>query len=218
MNCLMRPFLRGPRHTTASSGLCSMNWMDITPRLSCTYTGDHPMLLWWISSPSIPSILGMDGPQMSTSISPTSFPCAASANASCAENVLFPTPPLPDSTSTLCLTVLSRAAMCSRSGSGPFGALAQAAAFGQPLHPSALPAWSEAVPGQCALAFEGTSPKGPFGVLEQAAVFGQPLQLLAFPACSEAVPGHCALAFVGTSPTGAAMLRDFGAEIRANKR
>ena len=34
-NCLMRPFLRGPRQITASSGLGSMKPIDITPRLSC---------------------------------------------------------------------------------------------------------------------------------------------------------------------------------------
>ena len=43
----------------------------MTPRLSSTYTGDQPALLWWISSPSKPSILGMLGPQMSMSRSPT---------------------------------------------------------------------------------------------------------------------------------------------------
>jgi len=69
-------------------------------QVTCTYTGDQPALLRWISCPSKPSILGIEGPQMSKSINPTSFPCAASANASCAENVLFPTPPFPDNTST----------------------------------------------------------------------------------------------------------------------
>jgi hypothetical protein len=45
----------------------------------------------------------------------TSLPCAASANASCVANVLLPTPPLPDSTSSLFLTRHSRAAMAARS-------------------------------------------------------------------------------------------------------
>jgi hypothetical protein len=40
--CLMSPFLRGPRQMTASSGFGSMKPMDMTPRLSSTYTGDHP--------------------------------------------------------------------------------------------------------------------------------------------------------------------------------
>lgn len=35
-HCLMRPFLRGPRQITASSGLGSMKPMDMTPRFSCT--------------------------------------------------------------------------------------------------------------------------------------------------------------------------------------
>ena len=48
-NCLMRPFLRGPRQITASSGLGSRNPMDMTARLSSTYTGDQPRLLLWIS-------------------------------------------------------------------------------------------------------------------------------------------------------------------------
>ena len=38
---------------------------------ACTYTGDQPAPLWWISSPSRPSILGTEGPQMSMSSSPT---------------------------------------------------------------------------------------------------------------------------------------------------
>lgn len=112
-------------------------------------------MLRWISCPSKPSILGIEGPQMSKSINPTSFPCAASANASCAENVLFPTPPFPDSTSTcgsprqrdhpsvplsvrsetpcpqplptLCFTPLMRSAIAIMSGSGPRGAVAHAA-------------------------------------------------------------------------------------------
>lgn len=116
-HCLIRPFLRGPRQMTASSGLGSMKPMDMTPRFSCrqrgtqkavaaqvrkykgrmkamacrpasaahsctqhklpsycrtcTYTGLHPVPLWWISSPSRPSILGTEGPQMSMSNSPT---------------------------------------------------------------------------------------------------------------------------------------------------
>lgn len=67
----MSPFLRGPRQMTGSSAPCSMNPMDMTPRLSSTKTGDQPELLWWISSPSNPSILGILGPQMSMSSSPT---------------------------------------------------------------------------------------------------------------------------------------------------
>ena len=35
-NCLMRPFLRGPRQMTASSGFGSRNPMDMTARLSST--------------------------------------------------------------------------------------------------------------------------------------------------------------------------------------
>lgn len=67
----MSPFFRGPRQMTASSALESMKPIDITPRLSDTYTGDHPALLWCTSSPSRPSILGMLGPHMSMSRRPT---------------------------------------------------------------------------------------------------------------------------------------------------
>ena len=38
---------------------------------TCTYTGLQPAPLWWISSPSSPSILGTEGPQMSMSSRPT---------------------------------------------------------------------------------------------------------------------------------------------------
>lgn len=55
----------------------------------------------------------------------TSLLLAASAKASCAENVLFPTPPFPDSTSILCLILRMRCSIATRSGSGVFGAVAQ---------------------------------------------------------------------------------------------
>mmetsp|Transcript_15787 Transcript_15787/g.51751 ORF Transcript_15787/g.51751 Transcript_15787/m.51751 type:complete len:240 (-) Transcript_15787:95-814(-) len=122
-NCLMRAFFRGPRQTTASSLFGSMKPIDITPRLSCTYTGDHPAPLWCTSSPSRPSILGIDGPHMSTSSNPTSLSLPARASDSCAATVLLPTPPFPDNTSTLCLTPANRCATASSSGSGPFGAV-----------------------------------------------------------------------------------------------
>lgn len=55
----MMLFLRGPRQMIASSGCASRKPMDITARLSSTYTGDHPRALWCTSCPSRPSILGM---------------------------------------------------------------------------------------------------------------------------------------------------------------
>lgn len=73
----MRPFFRGPRHTTASLGSVSMNPMDITPSESDTYTGDQPLLLWCTSSPSRPSMRGRLGPQMSMSSRPTCHAWAA---------------------------------------------------------------------------------------------------------------------------------------------
>jgi hypothetical protein len=70
-NCLISPFLRGPRQTTASFGSVSMKPMDMTPSESDTYTGDQPVLLWCTSSPSRPSMRGRLGPQMSMSRRPT---------------------------------------------------------------------------------------------------------------------------------------------------
>ncbi len=55
----------------------------------------------------------------------TSLLLAASANASCAEKVLLPTPPFPDKTRILCLMFRMRCSMAIKSGSGPFGAVAQ---------------------------------------------------------------------------------------------
>jgi hypothetical protein len=60
---------------------------------------------------------------MSVSIIPTvASGLDAKAWASRDENVDFPTPPLPDRTSILCLMEDSRAVMIGMSGSGPFGA------------------------------------------------------------------------------------------------
>ncbi len=81
----------------------------------------------------------------------TSLLLAASAKASCAENVLLPTPPLPDNTSILCLILRMRCSMASKSGSGPFGAVAQISWFGQPAHAADFPAVSLLVPGQSAV-------------------------------------------------------------------
>mmetsp|Transcript_45702 Transcript_45702/g.97411 ORF Transcript_45702/g.97411 Transcript_45702/m.97411 type:complete len:354 (+) Transcript_45702:275-1336(+) len=128
-NCLISPFLRGPRQMTASSSLGSMKPMDITPNSTSsssppsavagavTYTGDQPEALWCTLWPRSPSICGMDGPQMSTSSSPTRSPRAASANASCADIVLLPTPPFPESTSTIRCTSDRRDLITARSGS-----------------------------------------------------------------------------------------------------
>ena len=81
----------------------------------------------------------------------TCLPWDASAKASCAEKVLFPTPPFPDSTRILCLMPFMRSSMATRSGSGPLGAEAQAAWLGHPSQAAAWPACSAPVPGQSAL-------------------------------------------------------------------
>lgn len=80
----------------------------------------------------------------------TSLLLAASAKASWAENVLLPTPPFPDNTNILCLMLRIRRSIAMRSGSGPFGAVAQISWLGHPAHAADLPAVSLLVPGQSA--------------------------------------------------------------------
>ena len=88
--------------------------------------------------------------QSKQQVSVTSLLFAARANASCAENVLLPTPPFPDSTKILCLMFRMRCSMAMRSGSGPLGAVAHISWFGQPAQAADLPALSLLVPGQSA--------------------------------------------------------------------
>jgi hypothetical protein len=126
--------------------------MLMTPRLSETHTGLHPALLTWMVSVSTPIILGIEGPHISVSIIPTvEFGFAANACESSDENVDFPTPPFPESTSILCRMPDRRAVMSGMSGSGPLGAEAHIDWFGQPLHASPLPACSDSGPGQCSI-------------------------------------------------------------------
>ena len=160
-NCLMSPFFRGPRQITASSGSGSRKPMDITARFSVTYTGCHPLLLLCTSWPSWWNMMGALGPQMSMSSKPTSFPAsAASPYASCEANVLFPTPPLPESTKILCFTSRRRSATATTSGSTPLGAVAHACWLGHPAHAAARPAASAFVPGHDSFASAGTSGAG----------------------------------------------------------
>mmetsp|Transcript_15325 Transcript_15325/g.51545 ORF Transcript_15325/g.51545 Transcript_15325/m.51545 type:complete len:259 (+) Transcript_15325:433-1209(+) len=152
-NCLMSPFLRGPRHMTALSSSGSMKPTDMTPRppapSTSTYTGDQPLDDWCTDRPFRPSMRGTDGPQMSTSSSPTSKPREASAKASWQETVDLPTPPLPERTRSLCLTLLRRSLTRSGVGSTALPAPeAHAEALGQPAHAEALPAASDAGPTQ----------------------------------------------------------------------
>ncbi len=107
---------------------------------------------------STPIILGWLGPQMSMSSSPTWQSIPASPMASCAENVLFPTPPLPLSTRILCLTQARRSAICAMAGSGLAASPeAHSCWFGQPAHADAFPALCDAVPGHSAGASAGRS-------------------------------------------------------------
>lgn len=82
-----------------------------------TYTGDQPALLWCTSSPCNANIVGTDGPHISRSKRPTSWPSAARHCANCADTVLFPTPPFPLSTNTIRRTPAMRLFIAARSGS-----------------------------------------------------------------------------------------------------
>lgn len=139
---------------------------DMTPRLSCTYTGDQPDEEECTCSEAIPRMVGIDGPQMSTSIMPV-YPSrsvqvstetthvghtcvsssAANAQPNCAVNVDLPTPPLPESTSILCFTLSMRWRTSGRAGSGPrVTPDAHISWFAHPAQASALPACSDCVP------------------------------------------------------------------------
>mmetsp|Transcript_4672 Transcript_4672/g.15491 ORF Transcript_4672/g.15491 Transcript_4672/m.15491 type:complete len:260 (+) Transcript_4672:868-1647(+) len=136
-NCLMRPFLRGPRQMTASSWPGSRKPMLITPistpssssappsaggGSSETQTGDQPVPELCTVAPCTPSMRGALGPQMSTSRRPTLRPRAARPKASCAATVLLPTPPFPLSTRTLRRTPASWEATSATAGSSSLAA------------------------------------------------------------------------------------------------
>eukprot|EP00961_Rhodomonas_salina_P278163 3758343-Rhodomonas_salina.1 len=99
MTDFTRPFLRTPRHTTASSLEGSMKPIDITHKFSRTQTGCHPDAACLTSSDSTPTILGTLGPHTSMSSKPVSKPWELRDKASCAATVDFPTPPFPLRTS-----------------------------------------------------------------------------------------------------------------------
>ncbi len=106
-NCLITPFFIGPRQIIGASSACSMNPIETTARLSIPGTGTG-----WMASPSdrsfsptSPSMVGVLGPWMSTSRSPTFFPSRASAAARFTATVLFPTPPFPDMTTYFFFTL-----------------------------------------------------------------------------------------------------------------
>ncbi|KAL5252908.1 hypothetical protein ACHWQZ_G015615 [Mnemiopsis leidyi] len=98
-----------------------------------------------------------EGPQTSTSKTPTEKSRAANPLASSAVTVLFPTPPLPDKTSTLFFTPIS----CFLTSMGEISdfnsPLEHSFWFGHPTHPSSFPALSEVGPGHDAGASLGIS-------------------------------------------------------------
>jgi len=147
-NYLISPFFLGPLHTTASFSSPNKNPIDITPRLSFTYTGDHPSLLVCTSFFYNPNILGIEGPQISISINPTSNPFLANKNAIYEDTVLLPTPPLPENTNILCLISAIFFSIFSKLGSFYYiFPVEQAYYIGHPSQLLAFPAYSDLTPG-----------------------------------------------------------------------
>ncbi len=100
-NCLMAPIFSGPRQMTASSGEGKNRPIEMTFRPSTSAGAISPSLpprIWC----SRPSMVGMLGPWMSTSSSPTRRPDIINATARLTATVLLPTPPFPESTTILC--------------------------------------------------------------------------------------------------------------------
>ena len=137
----------------------------MTARLGFAYTGSHPRCDWCTVLPTTPAMRGIDGPHMSTSRRPTSYPREDRACATWVDTVLLPTPPLPLSTSTTWDTSDSELRRTARSPSLAASAAGdenapdeQAVWFGQPAHADAFPASEEVGPTHPSLASEGASP------------------------------------------------------------
>src|SRR6476620_5125474 len=106
----MAPPTSGPRQTIGwPSG--TKNWIEMhfTP---CRSRGVILLFALAFGCPSTPSIIGMFGPVMSASSSPTLAPAWASATARLTLTVLLPTPPLPDPTAMTFLTFGRIASAC----------------------------------------------------------------------------------------------------------
>ena len=88
--------------------------------------------------------------------------------------MLFPTPPFPERTNTLCLTNFKRSLIAFNAGSGSFAfPEAQIYWLGHPSQADDFPAFSDYVPGHSLGAFSGTILEGSSYLLfsEEAAVF-----------------------------------------------
>ena len=155
----MIPDFLGPRQMMAEVGEGSMRPMEMAERFGVMYTGDQPEEEAWICSEAIPRMVGMEGPQMSTSMIPVwQASSAANAQASWAQKVDLPTPPLPLRMRIFRWTRDMRERMRGRDGSGPVGLLeAHISWLAQPEQASALPAWVESTPGQWSGALGGTT-------------------------------------------------------------
>ena len=99
-SCSSTPILAGPRQITAESGF-SIKTPSETNFTPWDSSGISPLtpcsMRIWLTWNSV----GWDGPWKSTSKRPTLYSLAANRTASEAATVLFPTPPLPESTITL---------------------------------------------------------------------------------------------------------------------
>src|SRR5690606_8102266 len=89
------PILAGPLQIIGESLSPSRKPTDITERLGSTWIGRIPSSLTLGLSDSSPKIVGIVGPWISQSRSPTLCPRRANPAARFAAIVLFPTPPSP---------------------------------------------------------------------------------------------------------------------------
>src|SRR5699024_2244108 len=80
-NCFTVPAMTGPRHTTGSPGSSSSRFMDIICTPDLLIAGSIPSAQP-SARPSIPNILGTDGPVRSASSTAVRYPLFWSAEAS----------------------------------------------------------------------------------------------------------------------------------------
>ena len=98
-NCLIAPLINGPLHTTGESSSGNSKLMDIAQIPLVVSAGSNPTGPGG-GGPCRPNSLGIDGPVMSASSTPTFLPCLLRADASKAATEDLPTPPLPLITAT----------------------------------------------------------------------------------------------------------------------
>src|SRR2546422_3581306 len=94
MSWLMNSYLKASRQTIGSSEFWSRKAIEATLMLYAWNGMMPPVALILSFCPSPPTILGMLGPWMSISATPTSLPRSARLTARFVVTVLLPTPPL----------------------------------------------------------------------------------------------------------------------------